>query len=47
VEGAEFNPSTSTDRIVIHIPASDAEAYPHAKVVFHFSSTQNKGKDAR
>ncbi len=40
VEGAEFNPNAA---IVIRIPQSDSEPYPHVKVVIHFSSSQKKG----
>jgi glycogen debranching enzyme len=44
MEGAEFNPSAGKETIEIRIPRSDAETYPHAKVVIHFSSGQKKGK---
>ncbi|HET8925223.1 MAG TPA: hypothetical protein VFN26_19730 [Candidatus Acidoferrum sp.] len=44
VEGAEFN---SNAVIRIRIPQSDAELYPHAKVVIHFAAGQNKGKPAK
>jgi len=44
VEGAEFNPSAAKEMIAIRIPPSDAEPYPHAKMVIHFSMGQKKGK---
>ena len=44
VEGAEFNPNGAKEPIVILIPQSESEPYPHVKVVIHFSDGQKKGK---
>ncbi|HET9995073.1 MAG TPA: hypothetical protein VFQ18_06685 [Candidatus Acidoferrum sp.] len=44
VEGAEFHPNAV---IRIRIPQSDSELYPHAKVIIHFATGQNKGKPAK
>jgi hypothetical protein len=48
VEGAGLNfgvedPSAVRENLWIQIPPSDSEAYPHAKVVIHFSTGQKKG----
>jgi glycogen debranching enzyme len=42
VEGAGFNPSVRKETIAIRIPPSDAEPYPHVKVVIHFSIPQKR-----
>jgi hypothetical protein len=51
VEGGEFHPGAAKLGmglgIGIRIPASDTEAYPHAKVVIHFSTLQKKGKPGK
>jgi len=37
VEGADFNPGAGNYALDIQIPPSNSQAYPHAKVVLHFS----------
>jgi glycogen debranching enzyme len=47
VEGADLSRSPEGETIRIRIPSSDAEPYPHAKVVFRFSTKQDKPKRER
>jgi glycogen debranching enzyme len=42
VEGAEFNSSVVKEPIVVRIPHSGSEPYPHAKVVIRFWSGRKK-----
>jgi hypothetical protein len=43
IEGANLDPRPEDWAIGIHIPASDAEAYPHLKITIHFSGERGKG----
>jgi len=44
VEGAEFHAGTAKGTIGVRIPRSNSEAYPHVKIVVHFSAELKKGK---
>jgi len=44
VEGGELAKKAEGAIVAIQIPRSDAEAYGHSKVVFHFAAEPSKGK---
>jgi hypothetical protein len=47
VEGAEFHPGAAKATIGVRIPRSSSEAYPHLKIVVHFSAEQKRGKSGK
>jgi hypothetical protein len=47
VEGAEFHPGAAKATIGVRIPRSSSEAYPHVKIVVHFSAEQKRSKPGK